>query len=148
MRLTPTRGRTAILNLKFFRSLNLAISFCCSMLPKFVDSKRDKLAPHFSQTLRSQWLKALRSKALTPFKREDKKQHTVETLILYGFGYIRVVACQNYFVRNAGCPHEDERGSYFLTLSYFILEISLKLIAADDNLLKSLTSSNQIKSLL
>ncbi len=46
------------------------------------------------------------------------------------------------------CPHEDERGSYFLTLSYFILEISLKSIAADDNLLKSLTSSNQIKSLL
>ena len=58
--------------------------------------------PHFSQTLRSQGLKALRSKALNPFKREEKKQHTVETLILSGFGYIRVVACKNYFVRNAG----------------------------------------------
>jgi hypothetical protein len=32
----------------------------------------------------------------------QKKQHTVETLILLDFDSIRVVASKNYFVRNAG----------------------------------------------
>jgi hypothetical protein len=50
------------------------------------------MIPHFSQTLRSQILKALRSKALNPVKINKKKQHTVETLILSSFGQIRVEA--------------------------------------------------------
>ena len=47
---------------------------------------------HFSQTLWVQSPKTLPDKALTPVNMEDKKQHTVETLILSSFGQIMVMA--------------------------------------------------------
>jgi len=58
--------------------------------------------PHFSQTWRSQSLKALCNKGLTPFKAVRKKQHSVETLIPRGFDQTRLIASIAFFVRNAG----------------------------------------------
>ena len=58
--------------------------------------------PHFSQISRSQSLKALFHLGLTPIRMKQKKQHTVESLILSGFQQSRVTAPKTFFVRNAG----------------------------------------------